>query len=142
MTQRLLRVATLLVLAAGACCFPALAEEAAPALPAATSPAADAGAACDGAAAELPWQDSNVLQVTGGSGCKASWLCVHGGSVDCSSPNVGTCSASGGGCGQVTCNGVTTRCPGYCVGDQHCYNFCGGASSPNSYCDGGCCRCE
>lgn len=144
MTQGLLRIATLLVLATGALSVPAFAEEAATAAPALAAPApaqAEAPApGCDPPADALPWRQPSVIETTGGSGCKASWICVHGGTVSCSHPT-GRCSASGAGCGQVICAGAITRCPGYCVGDQHCYNFCGGSSSPNSFCDNGCCNC-
>jgi hypothetical protein len=75
-------------------------------------------------------------------GCTASYSCVHGTIVSCSSPLVGTCTSSGAQCGQVTCNGVTTRCPGYCYGDHQCFRFCLDQGSIDGYCDTfGCCVC-
>lgn len=75
-------------------------------------------------------------------GCTAEYNCVHGTIVSCSASVPGTCISSGGGCGQVTCNGVTTRCPGYCLGDHHCLTFCMAQGSFDGYCDwGGCCVC-
>jgi hypothetical protein len=75
-------------------------------------------------------------------GCTATYNCVHGTIVSCSSPLVGTCTSSGARCGEVTCNGVTTRCPGYCYGDHHCYSFCMSQGSSDGYCDSfGCCVC-
>jgi hypothetical protein len=76
------------------------------------------------------------------SGCTAEIFCQHGGSVSCSSSVGGTCSSSWGGCGQVTCNGTTTRCDGYCVGDHHCWSFCEETyGSFDFYCNSGCCEC-
>lgn len=129
--------------------FPAFAEDAVPAaepsaaeaatgdLPPAAEPAQ--GQCGEAAAAELPWQQPNVVQVQ--LGCSASYNCVHGTIVGCNSPLVGTCISSGAGCGMVSCNGVATWCPGRCAGDHHCANFCGW-DKPDSYCDDfGCCVC-
>lgn len=77
-------------------------------------------------------------------GCTAEQFCIHTPpvSVSCSGPPGTTCSSSWGGCGQVTCNGVTTRCPGYCVGDHHCFNFCWNTyGSLDGFCNFGCCEC-
>lgn len=74
-------------------------------------------------------------------GCTATYNCVHGTIVSCSSPVNGTCSASGGGCGSVTCGGQTTWCPGRCVGSHHCAIYCDFA--PDAFCDwAGCCDCD
>ncbi len=61
-------------------------------------------------------------------------FCVHKPptTVSCNSPITGTCTASGGGCGLVNCNGAITRYPGYCFGDHHCGVFCGIDDYPNS----------
>lgn len=72
------------------------------------------------------------------AGCTASYNCVHGTIISCSSPLVGTCISSGAGCGQVTCNGVTTFCPGRCRTDIHCLSFCGGEGVCDEF---GCCDC-
>jgi len=72
------------------------------------------------------------------AGCTASYNCVHGTIVSCSSPLVGTCISSGAGCGQVTCNGVTTFCPGRCRNDINCLSFCGGEGICDEF---GCCDC-
>lgn len=119
---------------------------------AAEPPVAEAPAADATPAPAVHTQDSTPLpsleelllpDPQAASGCSAEYFCIHGGSVSCSSPLVGTCTSSGAGCGRVTCNGTTTRCPGYCVGDHHCWSFCGGFEAPNSYCDwGGCCVCQ
>lgn len=124
--------------------FPAFAEDAVPA--AEPSAAEAAGALADAAAtpekcgqAQLPWQQPDAVEVQ--LGCSASYNCVHGTIVGCSSPLVGTCISSGAGCGMVSCNGVATWCPGRCAGSHHCANFCGW-DKPDSYCDDfGCCVC-
>jgi len=77
-------------------------------------------------------------------GCYAEQICIHQppATVSCSGPPNTTCSSSWGGCGRVTCNGVTTRCPGYCVGDHHCFNFCMNTyGSFEGTCNTGCCDC-
>jgi hypothetical protein len=77
-------------------------------------------------------------------GCYAEQYCIHQPPVmvSCSGPPGTTCSSSWGGCGRVTCNGVTTRCPGYCVGDHHCANFCMNTyGSFDGFCNFGCCEC-
>lgn len=76
-------------------------------------------------------------------GCTASYNCVHGTIVSCSSPLIGTCESSGQHCGRVTCNGVTTWCPGACYFAHHCIRFCDPFEYPNSYCDNtDCCVCQ
>lgn len=130
------------------------------ALPAAASPADPAPAAANAAAAALGLDpgacseleafvveyDSAAAPALGkgdsipASGCYAQAPCIHGGFVSCSSPIGGTCSSSFQGCGRVTCNGVTTRCAGTCVGDHHCAGFCDLA--PDAFCDLGCCDCD
>lgn len=73
------------------------------------------------------------------AGCSASYFCVHGGTVECTSPLAGTCTSSGQHCGRVTCNGQTTWCAGACYFDHHCASFCGGFGG---YCDQfDCCVC-
>lgn len=109
--------------------------------PAVTEPAPtleQAAAECAPSAAALPWNEPAKNPVLG---CTASYNCVHGTIVNCSSPFVGTCTSSGARCGAVTCNGQTTWCPGACNGPQHCASFCD--FSPNAYCDEyGCCVCD
>jgi hypothetical protein len=126
---------------------PALAAEAAAVLPpaedqeaATEAPAAERSPGkCGQAAAQLPWQQPNAIEVQ--AGCTATYGCVHGTIVSCSSPTVGTCTSSGVGCGVVVCDGVATWCPGRCHGSHHCASFCGW-NRPESYCDDyGCCVC-
>jgi hypothetical protein len=105
-------------------------------------PAAIGGqpAACAQPAAALPWLQPAPTPMQ--LGCSASYNCVHGTTVSCSSPLVGTCTSSGARCGVVTCQGQSTFCPGYCAGDHHCASFCGW-DDPASYCDDyGCCVCS
>jgi hypothetical protein len=126
---------------------PAVADDpaaSAPALAAAPALALDGGA-CPDVPANVT--DSGAAPAIGEGdvqpmiGCTASYNCVHGTIVSCSSPVNNTCSASGGNCGSVTCGGQTTWCPGACAGDHHCARFCDWA--PNSYCDwAGCCVCQ
>ncbi|MCH9650038.1 MAG: hypothetical protein K0U98_17510 [Deltaproteobacteria bacterium] len=86
-----------------------------------------------------PFAVTNPLQdAFDAAGCSASISCIHGGTVSCSSTTPGTCSSAYGGCGQVTCNGSTTRCAGYCYWDHHCYGFCNGFGG---VCEYGCCEC-
>lgn len=116
--------------------------------PAAAAPALalDAGACPDVPATVVDFDPAAAPAIGEGEaqpmiGCTASYNCVHGTIVSCSGPVNGTCSASGGGCGSVTCGGQTTWCPGRCAGDHHCLNFCGWENL-NSYCDwAGCCEC-
>jgi len=76
------------------------------------------------------------------SGCTASYNCIHGGTVSCSSPLAGTCTSSGQRCGRVTCNGQTTWCAGACQHAFHCASFCNQQGSTDGYCDSfGCCVC-
>ena len=94
--------------------------------------------ACAVEQAALPWflPTPTPAQL----GCYASYNCVHGTIVECSSPLVGTCTSSGQGCGVVVCNGQTTWCPGRCTGDHHCAVWCD--FSPDAHCDDyGCCVC-
>ena len=106
---------------------------------AAETPAAEPEPACAQEQAALPWllPTPTPAQTLG---CEASYNCVHGTTVSCSSPLVGTCTSSGQGCGVVVCNGQTTWCPGRCTGDHHCAVWCG--FTPNASCDEfGCCVC-
>lgn len=114
--------------------------------------ATDAAAAADGpnasAAPEqpaaLPAVEPPLAPLFLADGCTAEQICVHQppATVSCSGPPGTTCSSSWGGCGQVTCAGVTTRCPGNCVGDHHCFNFCWNTyGSLDGYCYFGCCEC-
>jgi len=52
-------------------------------------------------------------------GCTASYNCVHGTILSCTGSVNGACIASGAHCGAVTCDGNTTRCPGFCVYSHH-----------------------
>lgn len=63
------------------------------------------------------------------AGCNAQANCswsawTSPATVSCSSPSPGTCTSSTRWCGSVTCNGVTTKCPGACTGNPKCYWFC------------------
>lgn len=125
--------------------LPASAGAAAPAAPAEPL-LLDAGA-CANVPAEVVDFDPAAAPAIGEGevqpmiGCTATYNCVHGTIVSCSSPVNGTCFASGGNCGWVSCNGQATVCPGLCSGDHHCARFCDWA--PNSYCDwAGCCVCQ
>lgn len=76
------------------------------------------------------------------AGCTASYNCVHGGTVQCSAP-FGTCTSIGQRCGGVTCDGVTTWCPGACMHAFNCATFCHQTyGSTDGDCDEfGCCVC-
>ena len=125
------------------------------AAPAAAAPAPAAQGAAPGggalpAAAGAPacaavfTLDDPLDPVALADGCSAEQLCIHQppATVSCTGPPGATCSSSWAGCGRVTCNGVTTRCPGYCVGDHHCANFCLSTyGSFDGYCNSGCCEC-
>ena len=112
-----------------------LAAEAAPE-PAPPTASAPPAAECAAAVGDLPLFQPAPIAMT----CTAEYNCVHGTIVSCTGPVNGTCQSSGQGCGRVTCNGQTTRCPGTCVGDHHCATFCG--FSPTASCDEfGCCVC-
>lgn len=76
------------------------------------------------------------------AGCEASYNCVHGGTVYCSAP-FGTCTSIGQRCGGVTCDGVTTWCPGACQHAFNCATFCHQTyGSTDGDCDEfGCCVC-
>jgi hypothetical protein len=101
------------------------------------SATAPSPSACAGEQASLPWL---LPTPTPAQGCYAEYNCVHGTTVSCSSPMVGTCTSSGQGCGVVVCNGQTNWCPGRCIGDHHCATYCD--FSPNASCDDyGCCVC-
>lgn len=76
------------------------------------------------------------------TGCTATYNCVHGGTVQCNSPTPGTCTSSGFRCGVVTCNDVSTFCPGACISAHHCFEFCLSQGSTDGGCDQfGCCFC-
>jgi hypothetical protein len=110
----------------------ALASATAPAPPAPRQPAATP-------AVEPPLEPLFLAD-----GCTAEQICVHQppATVSCSGPPGTSCSSSWQGCGLVTCNGVTTRCPGSCVGDHHCFNFCWNTyGSLDGFCNFGCCQC-
>ena len=95
------------------------------------------------AGASAPTQPPEPLFLA--DGCSAEQICTHQppATVSCSGPPGTTCSSSWQGCGLVTCDGVTTRCPGYCVGDHHCFNFCMDTyGSFEGTCDFGCCDCQ
>lgn len=121
----------------------AAAEAPAHGQPVATETAAAAPANAGAAAPAAP-PDMAPEPLFLDSGCFAEQICIHQPppTVSCSGPPGATCSSSWGGCGQVTCNGVTTRCPGYCVGDHHCFNFCMNTyGSFEGTCNTGCCDC-
>lgn len=98
--------------------------------------------------ADLPVGDSAVGTVpepTNLSGCSASYICVHGGTVSCTGQVNGTCFASGGGCGWVSCDGEATVCPGRCRPwlPIECWSFCPSIGKDPVGCDEfGCCICE
>lgn len=119
---------------------PAVAAQAAVAAPAAAEAAPDAPAAAN----PTPAVEQPVEPLFLADGCSAEQFCIHQppATVSCTAPPGQTCSSSWGGCGQVTCGGVTTRCPGYCVGDHHCFNFCMNTyGSFEGFCNFGCCEC-
>jgi hypothetical protein len=69
------------------------------------------------------------------TGCSAMAQCVYPppAQVSCTSEQAGTCSASDTlYCGSVTCNGVTTKCAGYCSGDARCVGFCAAYYGPGA----------
>jgi hypothetical protein len=114
---------------------------------AAAAPSADvapAAPAAPASSAAAPAPVAPLEPLFLADGCTAEQICVHQppATVSCSGPPGTTCSSSWGGCGRVTCNGVTTRCPGYCVGDHHCFNFCMNTyGSFDGFCNTGCCEC-
>lgn len=137
---------TLLVLAVLALPWTAAAEVAGAG---AGDPPADPGTAAAAAPADpaqpaAPAVEPPLEPLFLADGCTAEQVCIHQppASVSCSGPPGTTCSSSWQGCGLVTCDGVTTRCPGYCVGDHHCANFCMETyGSFEGVCDFGCCEC-
>jgi hypothetical protein len=74
------------------------------------------------------------------SGCTAEIYCINTPpvTVSCSSGTPGTCQSYYGGCGTVSCNGQVKKCPGSCVGDHHCFSYCGFSEG---VCEWGCCNC-
>lgn len=116
-----------------------------PAVRSAAGPAAEpASAASPAPATAAPAVEPPLEPLFLTDGCTAEQHCIHTPpvSVSCSAPSGGICSSSWQGCGRVTCNGVTTKCPGTCVGDHHCFNFCMDFyNSFDGFCDSGCCEC-
>jgi hypothetical protein len=79
------------------------------------------------------------------SGCTATNLCIHGPSISCTGSTNTSCSSSGARCGQVTCDGQTTSCPGSCRPHLpiDCWSFCPSIGKEPVGCDEfGCCICS
>ncbi len=123
------------------------AEEATEETPAvATTTASVQQIAASGELQPLPDACEEILNdplKTDKAGCTASYNCVHGGTVECSSNNIGTCISTGQRCGGVSCDGVTTWCPGACQHAFNCATFCHQTyGSTDGTCDEfGCCVC-
>jgi len=125
------------------------ATQPAPAEPAAPLPQEPPAPQSQEPAAPLPQEPAPILGAgdlfmpdpAQASGCTAEIYCINTPpiTVDCSSPTPGTCSSYYGGCGTVSCNGQVKKCPGSCVGDHHCFSYCGFSEG---VCEWGCCNCS